>query len=106
MFQQKPALLFLSSAHKSVCFFCMAKVTRLVLIVYHHLIVEDAMNSQIAEGAHPLHMPQLILNIGMQASLALPIVINGSHVCRIGSPGTERSTSQAYSPAALVIPLH
>ncbi|BFH70983.1 hypothetical protein J27TS7_46730 [Paenibacillus dendritiformis] len=41
-------------------------------------------------------MPQLILNIGMQASLALPIVINGFHVCRIGLPGTERSTSQAY----------
>ncbi|PZM65477.1 hypothetical protein [Paenibacillus dendritiformis] len=44
----------------------------------------------------------MILNIGMQASLALPIVINGFHVCRIGSPGTERSTSQAYSPAARI----
>lgn len=79
----------------------MAKVTRLVLTVYYYL-VEDAMNSQIAEGAHPLHMPQLILNIGMQASLALPIVINGFHVCRIGPPGTERSTFQAYSPAARI----
>ncbi|WP_293654313.1 hypothetical protein [uncultured Paenibacillus sp.] len=47
-------------------------------------------------------MPHLILNIGMQASLALPIVINGFHVCRSGSPGTERSTSQAYSPAARI----
>jgi hypothetical protein len=62
-----------SSAHKSVCF-----------LLY-------------GEGE-----PQLILNIGMQASLALPIVINGFHVCRIGSPGTERSTSQAYSPAAKI----
>ncbi|WP_213469257.1 hypothetical protein [Paenibacillus dendritiformis] len=40
-------------------------------------------------------MPQLILNIGMQASLAFLIVINGFHLCRIGLPGTEWSTSPA-----------
>ena len=46
-------------------------------------------------GAHPRHMPQRILNIGMQASLAFLIVINGFHLCRIGLPGTEWSTSPA-----------
>ncbi|WP_040730846.1 hypothetical protein [Paenibacillus dendritiformis] len=43
--------------------------TRLVLIADHHLLVEDAMKSQIAEGVPPLHMPQLILNIDMNTFL-------------------------------------